>query len=147
MNSLWHEPDRTSLLERVRCLTPSHKARWGRMTPERMIVHLADAFRMALGELHVKPHWHPVRYPPFRQLMIYWVPMPKNVPTAPELVSRDPRDLGTEVADLEAMIGRFAGTAGSHAWADHPLFGPLTSRDWGVLMYRHIDHHFRQFGI
>jgi hypothetical protein len=28
----------------------------------------------------------------------------------------------------------------------HPLFGPLTWREWGVATYKHADHHLRQFG-
>ena len=30
-------------------------------------------------------------------------------------------------------------------WPEHPFFGPLTRKDWGVLGYRHSDHHLRQF--
>ena len=28
----------------------------------------------------------------------------------------------------------------------HPLFGPLTRREWGVATYKHTDHHLKQFG-
>jgi len=28
----------------------------------------------------------------------------------------------------------------------HPLFGPMTWREWGVVTYKHADHHLRQFG-
>jgi hypothetical protein len=27
----------------------------------------------------------------------------------------------------------------------HPFFGALTWREWGVLQWRHADHHLRQF--
>jgi hypothetical protein len=33
----------------------------------------------------------------------------------------------------------------STRWPEHPFFGPLTRKDWGVLGYRHSDHHLRQF--
>ena len=29
----------------------------------------------------------------------------------------------------------------------HPIFGPLTVRQWGVQGYKHTDHHLRQFGV
>jgi hypothetical protein len=32
-------------------------------------------------------------------------------------------------------------------WNPHPSFGALPNWEWGRLMYRHIDHHFRQFGV
>ena len=28
----------------------------------------------------------------------------------------------------------------------HPFFGAMTSEEWSVLMYKHLDHHLRQFG-
>ena len=30
---------------------------------------------------------------------------------------------------------------------DHPAFGRLTHGAYGVLITRHTDHHFRQFGL
>lgn len=30
---------------------------------------------------------------------------------------------------------------------EHPFFGKMTGEDWGHLMYKHLDHHFRQFGV
>ena len=29
----------------------------------------------------------------------------------------------------------------------HPAFGKLSPRAWGVLAWRHTDHHLRQFGV
>jgi len=37
-----------------------------------------------------------------------------------------------------------------HALGDAPqrvFFGPMMSSEWGRLMFKHIDHHFRQFGV
>ena len=28
----------------------------------------------------------------------------------------------------------------------HSFFGRLTPEEWAVLMYKHVDHHLRQFG-
>ncbi|MGH9801334.1 MAG: DUF1569 domain-containing protein, partial [Blastocatellia bacterium] len=30
---------------------------------------------------------------------------------------------------------------------EHPAFGKLSTKDWGALTYKHMDHHFRQFGV
>ncbi|MEK7381556.1 MAG: DUF1569 domain-containing protein [Gemmatimonadota bacterium] len=30
--------------------------------------------------------------------------------------------------------------------APHPAFGSMTKSSWGILAYKHIDHHLRQFG-
>jgi hypothetical protein len=28
----------------------------------------------------------------------------------------------------------------------HSFFGRLTPEEWATLMYKHLDHHLRQFG-
>ena len=29
----------------------------------------------------------------------------------------------------------------------HPFFGPMTDEEWGILIHKHLEHHFRQFGL
>jgi hypothetical protein len=49
---------------------------------------------------------------------------------------------------LRESIDRFA-SGGSGICTKHPhfFFGPLTPVEWAVLMYQHLDHHLRQFGV
>ena len=28
----------------------------------------------------------------------------------------------------------------------HSFFGTMSGAEWGVLQYKHLDHHLRQFG-
>jgi hypothetical protein len=74
-------------------------------------------------------------------------PMRRNSPTAKELVVNGDRDFETERKRLSGLIDRFA-AAGSAGCTAHPhaFFGSLTPDEWAVLMYKHLDHHLRQFG-
>lgn len=147
MKSACQQAVREELKSRLAKLRQNQTPGWGKMTAGRMVVHIADSFRSALGELTIKPRGGPMRYPPLRQLIIYWVPFPKNLPTAPELIARQPGEWASDVKKLAALIDKF-GTRDRHsAWPDHGAFGSLSADEWGVLMYRHTDHHFRQFGI
>ncbi len=148
MKSIWNDPEYRELQARVNQLTPEHTPRWGRMSATQMVVHLCDALRMASGELPVAPKDNPVlRYPPMKQLVLYWLPFPKGVPTSPELLARAPGDWPAEVADLQAELDRFV-SRGPRSTADrHPVFGRMSCRQWGVLVYRHMDHHLKQFGV
>ena len=75
-------------------------------------------------------------------------PFPKGAPTAPELLARcDNADLQTELAAFRELAARVAAKPAGDRWPDHPAFGALTHKDWGVLAYRHTDHHLRQFGL
>jgi hypothetical protein len=73
--------------------------------------------------------------------------MRRNSPTSKELVIKDVRDFETERKRLSTLISRFAavGPAGCTAHP-HAFFGSLTPDEWAVLMYKHLDHHLRQFG-
>lgn len=102
---------------------------------------------MALGELPVKPRRLPIRYPPLKQFIIYVMPFPKGAPTAPELVCRKATDWPAEMVELEGAFDRLVAKDASAPWLDHPAFGRMTRRAWGVLIYRHTDHHLRQFGV
>ena len=75
-------------------------------------------------------------------------PMRKNTPTMKEIVVLDDRDLEMERQRLCGMIDRFV-AAGPNGCTTHPhsFFGKLTPQEWAVLMYKHIDHHLRQFGV
>ncbi len=66
------------------------KPGWGKMNASAMMAHINDSLRMALGDLPVKSKNLPLRYKPIRKLFIYYLPMPKGAPTAPELIARCP---------------------------------------------------------
>ena len=116
------------------------------MSAPQMVCHLAESLKMALGDLPVASKNVPIRYPPLKQFIVYLAPFPKNVPTAPELLARSPREWSADVADLQSLLNRFAARGAGSAWPEHPAFGKLSGRAWGVLVYRHMDHHLRQFG-
>jgi hypothetical protein len=147
MKTLWDTTARKELCERLGRLTPAAARRWGTMSAPQMVAHLNDAMRMAIGDMPVAPRNLPLRFTPIKQLVIYCLPFPKGAPTAPELVSRIPADWPTECATLLTLMDRFAQRDRGGPWPDHPAFGKLTSKAWGVLAYRHVDHHLKQFGV
>lgn len=138
---------RNELRQRLRRLRADTPARWGRMDCPRMLAHLADALRMALGEITIPPRRTPLRNPLVRYLIIRWLPLPKGAPTAPELISRVPEYCDAEIVEVGTLLDRAAAKQGDAAWPEHPAFGRLSPRLWGTLIYKHADHHLRQFGV
>lgn len=147
MSSLWDAGAAESLVARVRRLTPARSALWGRMSCPQMVTHLSDACLLYLGDLPVAAKQSPLRYTPLKQLIVFVLPFPKNVPTAPELLARTPGEWETDVETLCREIARVAAARDRRDWPDHPIFGALSPRAWGVLAWRHADHHLRQFGV
>lgn len=145
--SIWNAHTRRALLERLERLSPEITPRWGKMNASQMLAHLMNWARMSTGELTTKEIRVPLRYPLIKQLVVYWLPFPKGVRTAPELIGREPEEWAVETVALRAHINSFDTREAKAEWPLHPAFGKLTPRAWGVLCYRHIDHHFRQFGV
>ena len=146
MRSILDAARQREVHDRIATLAPDRRGAWGRMSAPQMVCHLSESLRMALGELPVAPKRVALRYPPLKQFVVYIAPFPKNVATAPELLERSPQQWAVDVADLDALIDRVAARRGTRGWPDHPMFGHLSERAWGVLIYRHMDHHLRQFG-
>jgi len=68
--------------------------------------------------------------------------------TAKSLIVADKRVFENERERLAGLIDRFAGEgAGGCTNLPHSFFGKLTPEEWSILMYKHLDHHLRQFGV
>ena len=148
MATAWDSMFRDSLADRVTRLTAETKPAWGKMHASGMLAHVNDSYRMVLGDLYVKSKNLPLRFTPIKQLIIYVAPFPKGAPTAPELIARcDGADLAEEQRAYPELLARLAAIPPGTKLPDHSAFGTLTHRAYGVLIARHTDHHFRQFGL
>jgi hypothetical protein len=148
VKTLWQEATRRELIARARKLTPTSRPLWGKLTVERMLAHMVDAFGMGMGEIAVRPrripllgHW------PFNILFIRLVGMPRNAPSAHEIFDRPPSSIDAELRALEDAMNRFAAQRDRTEWPSHPAFGKLSRSSWGILGWVHTDHHLRQFGV
>lgn len=130
-------------------LRPESPRQWGKMDAAQAMAHCAASMELALGD------WTPPRM--FFGRIIGGIikpmvlgndePMRRNSPTVKGLVVPDKRDLGLERKRLCGLIDRFC-AVGPSGCTKHPhsFFGRLTTDEWAVLMYKHLDHHLRQFG-
>ena len=147
MKTFWESTDRQELSERVAMLTPEASPLWGKMTARQMLAHVVDALRMAMGDVKTADKKLPIRFTPIKQLIIYGPPFPKSSPTAPELLTRQADDWDGECTTLRQLMDSFAALPPGNKFPLHPAFGTLSRRAWGVLEYKHLDHHLRQFGV
>lgn len=147
MPTLHDAAARDALRARLDRLTPDAPRRWGSFDAPRMLSHVNDALRSALGDVKVAPKTSPLRWFPINIIIVRWLPFPKNAPTAPELLARAPGDWAAERAAFSTLIDRVAATPLESRWPAHAAFGSLSGADWSLLQWRHVNHHFEQFGI
>ena len=149
MKNLFDATAVADIKSRVRRLAPDSPRQWGRMSAPQAVAHCAMGIELALGD----------RRPP-RMLIGRIIgrvirplalgndePMRRNSPTVPSMVVADERELAAERERLLTLIDRFA-AAGPAGCTTHPhsFFGRMTPDEWAILMYKHLDHHLRQFG-
>jgi uncharacterized protein DUF1569 len=147
MGSILDEADRNAINSRLRSLSPSSTGRWGSLDVAGMLHHLRLSARMTLGELEVPSvNKRVCQVFPLKHLLLYVLPFPKGAPTAPALKPAIATSMEEERAALLKLLDRIGTGPREGGGPDHPLFGPLTWREWGVVTYKHADHHLKQFG-
>jgi hypothetical protein len=136
--------------QRLWQLKPDSQRQWGKMTPAQMLAHCSAGLQMAAGEIRPRRALiGRIIGPAVKRVAVRdEEPMRRNSPTAKELLMPGERDFETEWERLNGLVDRFA-AAGPSGCTNHPhaFFGPLTPDEWGILMYKHLDHHLRQFGV
>lgn len=133
---------------RVDSLQPEAPRQWGKMDVAQMMAHCSAALDLASGRIQL-PRLLIGRLIGGFIKPIYWneKPFSRNNPTDPKLVVSDPRDFLREQEQLKTKVRLFhdGGESGCTKHP-HPFFGDLTPPQWSRGMYKHLDHHLRQFG-
>lgn len=147
MGSILNETDRSEIDRRFRSLSASSTRRWGSLSVAGMLQHLRLSAQMAVGDLSIpSSNKRAFQVFPLKHLILYVVPFPKGAPTAPDLKPVAEPSFEDERAQLLELLERIGAGPGDGAGPAHPLFGPLSRREWGVVTYKHADHHLKQFG-
>ena len=147
MKTIWDPLCRSEILARFESLRPELHPSWGKMTSAQMLAHLADPMKAALGEKKVVAKQSAFSNPIVRTLIIYCLPWPKGAPTAPEFLHAEEEHFGENLIALRSTLERFVASGEGGHREPHPAFGQISPKAWGRLMYRHLDHHLRQFGL
>ncbi len=150
MKNMFEPSSANEVKTRIAQLQQTSTRHWGNMTAAQAVAHCARSLEWAVGD----------RVPPrmfFASLLGRVIkprvlgddaPIRRNSPTSKDLVIHEDCNLESERQRLLALIDRFV-AAGSAGCTSHPhsFFGRMTPDEWTILMYKHLDHHLRQFGV
>jgi hypothetical protein len=148
MRSLFEAAARASISDRLNALPPSAVRQWGKMDVAQMLAHCSAALEVGTGDRPRKQAFIGKIFAPFvRSSLLGDKPFGKDSPTDPTFIVGDTRDFASEKQRLLGLVERFcqggASEAGKHI---HSFLGRISGDEWGVMMYKHLDHHLRQFG-
>ena len=150
MKNVFDQNDVNEIISRINQLNPTSTNLWGKMNVGQMLAHCNVAYDMTYTDKYPKPKG-------FKKFMIKLFaknlvigpkPYKKNIRTAPEFYITDERDFQLEKERLIAHLEKTQQLGAAHFQnKESHAFGKLTSQEWNVLFYKHLDHHLQQFNV
>ena len=118
------------------------------MTAAQMLAHCAVALEAGTGDTPRRQQLIGKFLGPFfRKSLLGERPFSKGSPTDPTFVVKDERDFNREKDRLMGLVEKFCQRGPEAAGRqEHSFLGAMSGDEWGRLMYKHIDHHLKQFG-
>jgi len=148
MKNLFDKPVYEEIIQRMSALKEGAAAQWGKMNAAQMMAHIRQPFKLALSDkkrprvlIGLLLGWM------FKKKLYDDTPWKPGLPTSPDFIIKDQRNFAEEKKQLAEIIQQFYNAGpGGITKHPHPMFGKFTPEQWGKSMYKHLDHHLRQFG-
>jgi hypothetical protein len=147
MSSIYDTTDNEAIIARINSLSPESKALWGTMTVDQMCKHCNASIQVAFGTKELKKYFLLRILGGLIKNKAFNSDFGKNSPTAKELKFEGSYDFESSRKEFAESIAQFAKGTQVIKLMDHPFWGKMTYEDWDKLMWRHTDHHLRQFGV
>ena len=147
MKSLLEQTVYQEIKSRMAKLTEKSERQWGKMSVGQMAWHCQYPLKLAIKnkENNSKGNWLIKTF--FKKSLYNDKPWRKNLPTAPQLKAKEPKDFTAEFNELSKLVDEFKNLQDRDTWYPHPTFGDFTKEQWGQMQYKHLDHHLTQFGV
>jgi len=147
MKNIYHQPDYNEIVDRIKMLASTNHRLWGQMNLPQMLTHCTAQLRLALGELASAPQGSfMMRTAIGKWIAFSAIPWPKDSNTPHEMNVTKGSLATTDVESGKMELLRYLNkVAGATQLSPHPFFGILSRDEWGRLIYKHIDHHLKQF--
>ena len=147
--NLLYQTAADNIIARVQKLQPTSKAQWGTMNATEMLLH-ANLCNQEVFEDIVPVKRTTVKQYLLRILALYIAPHFKKG------VKGDVRKETAgkiDAAQFEEQKARFIELINRYPNHKAPLtlphiaFGNISTKEWGIAAYKHMDHHLRQFSV
>ena len=136
------------VIDRILKLSSASKRMWGNMTINEMLFHC----RKVNSEILQADKYN--KSPTVKQRIMKTIGLylmknfPKGIKTSPkylpDLVDNiDFQKMQKELIDNIKEVCNY----NNPIYGEHPFFGPLSTKEWRHFMWKHVDHHLRQFNV
>jgi hypothetical protein len=147
MNHLFQSSTADDIILRLQKIKADTKPLWGKMNAAQMMAHCQAPMEVYLGNLKLKQSLVGFLFGRIAKKKLFSEkPWSRGMPTAKEFMVTDDRDFEQEKIKLIELVKCVSGEGDKGELNVHPFFGKMTKLEWGVLGYKHLDHHLKQFG-
>lgn len=152
-HSVFDPHDYKTLVSRIQALNSENRPEWGEMTIEQMLCHCADPIRDLLGIRNPDNlELGSTQRAAIREYLTSEVPFDHSAPTL-EVYKQGGEGKGTPPTDFEHdrmllldLLDLFSQVPQYQQLQLHPAAGSLSRDQAGIFLWKHTDHHLRQFG-
>jgi hypothetical protein len=146
MKSVLNKPDRDELINRINSLNENSTRQWGQMNVYQMLRHGVLCDELFLGKRHHKRSFMGRLFGKagLKNLLREDKPFPRSAPTSNAFkIKEDSGDIESEKKKWIELIESYENFPGDYI---HWFFGKMSKEQLGQFVYKHNDHHLRQFG-
>lgn len=147
MKNINDQSDFEHIVTRVKFLSTANIRQWGKMDLQQMLVHCKAQLKIALGEIKTTPQGSFM----MRTVLGKWIafsniPWPKGANTPNKMnVEKNSFEFTGIENEKKELLAYLARVKLAPQLMPHPFFGALSPKEWGRLIFKHIDHHLKQF--
>ena len=144
MKSVFDKTARDELITRINSLNENSTAQWGKMNVAQMMKHCTKWDEMALGKQKYKQLLIGKLFGrKALKNMLKDIPIKKGLPTHPSFKIKETINFREERSKWIRLLEEYEHFSGDGFI--HPFFGAVSKEQSGYIIYKHMDHHLRQF--
>lgn len=147
MKSVLDQATREELINRINRLNENSKAQWGKMNVYQMLKHCVLCEELYLGKIKHKQTFMGRLFGKagLKNILREGKEFPKNAPTSNIFkVKEESGDVASEKQRWIFLIEQYGHYSNDFI---HWFFGKMTKEQVGQFVYKHDDHHLRQFNV
>jgi hypothetical protein len=150
MKTIFDKNIRETLINRIEQIDEEKKAEWGKMNVFQMLNHNTYWNAWILGN---DDHTYKQAFMgkifgkiALKKMIENEKPFDKNIPTSDQFKPKGLNgDLESEKSKWISLVTKYENYNNPNFI--HDFFGKMTKEQIGILVYKHTDHHLRQFGV
>ncbi len=146
MKTIFDAKTVAEMTARIHSLQADSPAQWGQMDAYQMLKHCTMSEEMFQGKKTYQRLFIGKLFGgmALKSILKDDKPLQKNQPTHPEMKVTGTGNFQAEKDKWIALLQAY--TSSQVKEFIHPFFGKMTSQQIGTYVYKHTDHHLRQFG-